>query len=120
STRLGSGSAWESATLSYLERGLYNYEGRYLVNASFRRDGSSAFLGAGRWQNFGAVGLGWVISEESFFKNQSFIDYLKLKAYCVVVENRSIDNRSRYPAYPTLTAATAGVFGDSIVAALQI
>lgn len=119
STRLGSGSAWENATLSYLARGLYNYEGRYLVNASFRRDGSSAFLGAGRWQNFGAVGLGWVISEESFFKNQSFIDYLKLKASWGVLGNQNIDDRYRYPAYPTLTAANSGVFGDNIVAALQ-
>src|SRR5690606_19005514 len=119
STRLGSGSAWENATLSYLARGLYNYEGRYLVNASFRRDGSSAFLGAGRWKNFGAVGLGWVISEESFFKNQSFIDYLKLKASWGVLGNQNIDDRYRYPAYPTLTAANSGVFGDNIVAALQ-
>lgn len=118
-TRLGNGSAWETATLSYLGRALYNYEGRYLVNASFRRDGSSAFRGAGRWQNFGAVGLGWVVSEEAFFKNQTFFDYLKFKASWGVLGNQNIDDRYRYPAYPTLTAANSGVFNNNILAALQ-
>ncbi len=119
STKLGGGSAWENATLSYLGRVLYNYQGKYLFNASFRRDGSSAFLGNGRWQNFGAVGLGWVISEESFFKNQSFLDYLKIKGSWGVLGNQNIDTRYRYPAYPTLTAANSGVFGENVVAALQ-
>jgi TonB-linked SusC/RagA family outer membrane protein len=119
STRLGNGSAWENATLSYLGRALYNYEGRYLVNASFRRDGSSAFRGDGRWQNFGAVGVGWVVSEEAFFKNQTFLDYLKVKASWGVLGNQNIDDRYRYPAYPTLTAANSGVFNNNILAALQ-
>ncbi|GAB2767038.1 TonB-dependent receptor [Rhabdobacter roseus] len=119
STRLGSGSAWESATLSYLGRVLYNYQGKYLVNASFRRDGSSAFLGSGRWQNFGAVGLGWVLSEEDFFKEQSIFDFFKVKGSWGVLGNQNIDDRYRYPAYPTLTAANSGVFGNNVVAALQ-
>jgi TonB-linked SusC/RagA family outer membrane protein len=119
STRLGSGSAWESATFSYLGRILYNYKGKYLVNASYRKDGSSAFVGSGRWQDFGAVGLGWVVSEEDFFKSQSVFDYLKIKGSFGVLGNQNIDDKYRYPAYPTLTAANSGVFGDNIVAALQ-
>ncbi|PWJ59631.1 TonB-linked SusC/RagA family outer membrane protein [Dyadobacter jejuensis] len=119
STRTGSGSAWESTTLSYLGRVLYNYQGKYLVNASYRKDGSSAFLGSGRWQDFGAVGLGWVASEEDFFKNQSFFDYFKVKGSFGLLGNQNIDDRYRYPAYPTLTAANSGVFGDNIVSALQ-
>ncbi len=119
STKRGAGSAWESATLSYLGRVLYNYNGKYLLNASFRRDGSSAFTGNGRWQNFGAVGAGWVASEEDFFKGQSIIDYLKLKGSWGILGSQNIDDRYRYPAYPTLTAANSGVFGDNVVAALQ-
>ncbi|MCF2491260.1 TonB-dependent receptor [Dyadobacter sp. CY347] len=118
-TRTGSGSAWESATLSYLGRILYNYKSKYLVNASYRKDGSSAFLGKGRWQDFGAVGLGWVVSEEDFFKNQSVFDYLKVKGSYGILGNQNIDDKYRYPAYPTLTAANSGVFGDNIVAGLQ-
>lgn len=119
STKRGAGSAWESATLSYLGRVLYNYNGKYLLNASFRRDGSSAFTGNGRWQNFGAVGAGWVASEEDFFKGQNIIDYLKLKGSWGILGSQNIDDKYRYPAYPTLTAANSGVFGDNVVAALQ-
>ncbi len=119
STKRGDGSAWESATLSYLGRVLYNFNGRYLLNASFRRDGSSAFTGNGRWQNFGSVGAGWLVSEEDFFKSQSVIDYLKVKGSWGILGSQNIDSRYRYPAYPTLTAANSGVFGENIVAALQ-
>ncbi len=118
-TKLGTGSAWENATLSYLGRLLYNYKGKYLVNASYRRDGSSAFRGNGRWQDFGAVGLGWVVSEEDFFKNQSFFDYLKIKGSWGILGNQNIDDRYRYPAYPTLSSSNSGVFGNNIVAGLQ-
>lgn len=120
STKLGSGSAWEDASLSYLARALYNFQGKYLINASFRRDGSSQFYRLGNeWKNFGAVGLGWVISKESFFAGQNFLDYLKLKASLGVLGNKNIDERYRYPAFPTLTNANSGVFGNNVVAALE-
>ncbi|MBD0294091.1 MAG: SusC/RagA family TonB-linked outer membrane protein, partial [Flavisolibacter sp.] len=120
STRLGSGSAWEDASLSYLGRILYNYMGKYLINASVRRDGSSQFYRLGnQWKTFGAVGLGWVVSREDFFRDQHFLDYLKLKGSWGVLGNKNIDEQYRYPAYPTLTNANAGVFGNNVVAALE-
>jgi hypothetical protein len=120
STRLGSGSAWEDASLSYLARALYNFEGRYLINASLRRDGSSQFYRLGnQWKNFGAVGIGWVVSKENFFESVQFLDYLKLKASWGILGNKNIDDRYRYPAYPTLTNANSGVFGNNVVAALE-
>ena len=120
STKLGSGSAWEDASLSYLARALYNYEGKYLLNASFRRDGSSQFYSLGnQWKNFGAIGVGWVISREDFFGDQEFLDYLKLKGSWGILGNKNIDDRYRYPAYPTLTNANSGVFGNNVVAALE-
>ncbi|MBC7873558.1 MAG: SusC/RagA family TonB-linked outer membrane protein [Ferruginibacter sp.] len=94
STKLGSGSAWEDASLSYLARVLYNYDGKYLVNASFRRDGSSQFYRLGnQWKNFGAVGVGWVVSKEDFMDDQNFIDYLKLKGSWGILGNKNIDDR---------------------------
>ena len=120
STRVGSGSAWEDASLSYLARALYNYQNKYLVNASFRRDGSSQFYRLGNeWKNFYAVGAGWVVSSEDFFDKQNFLDYLKLKGSWGVLGNKNIDERYRYPAYPTLTNANSGVFGNNVVAALE-
>ena len=120
STRVGSGSSWEDASLSYLARALYNFQNRYLVNASFRRDGSSQFYRLGNeWKNFGAIGLGWIVSKEAFFGNPDFLDYLKVKGSWGVLGNKNIDERYRYPAFPTLTNANSGVFGNNVVAALE-
>ena len=120
STKQGSGSAWEDASISYLARALYSFNRKYLVNASFRRDGSSQFYKiANQWKNFGAVGVGWVVSEEDFFAGQDFFDYLKLKGSWGVLGSKNIPEDYRYPAYPTLTNANAGVFGNNVINALQ-
>ncbi len=120
STKQGGGSSWEDASLSFLGRALYNYQQRYLINASFRRDGSSQFYRLGnQWKNFGAVGLGWVVSKENFFADVTAIDYLKLKGSWGILGNKNIDDRYRYPAFPTLTNANSGVFGENVVAALE-
>lgn len=120
STKQGSGSAYEEASLSYLARALYSYQNKYLFNASFRRDGSSQFFKIGnQWKNFGAVGVGWVVSEEDFFRNQDAINFLKLKGSYGVLGSKNIPDRFRYPAYPTLTNANAGVFGNNVINALQ-
>ena len=58
----------------------YNYKGKYLLNATVRRDGSSALGPNNRFQTFSAFGAGWVISEESFLSESSFINSLKLRA----------------------------------------
>ena len=119
-TRQGGGSSWEDASISYLARVLYNFQSKYLINASFRRDGSSQFYRLGNeWKNFGAVGVAWVISSEEFFEGQNFLDYLKLKGSWGVLGNKNIDDRYRYPAFPTLTNANSGVFGENVVAALE-
>src|SRR5690606_362770 len=120
STKQGSGSAWEDASISYLARALYSFQRKYLINASFRRDGSSQFYKIGnQWKNFGAVGVGWVVSEEDFFDSQDFLDYLKLKGSWGVLGSKNIPEDYRYPAYPTLTNANAGVFGNNVINALQ-
>jgi TonB-linked SusC/RagA family outer membrane protein len=116
----GSGSAWEDASLSYLARALYNYQGKYLLNASFRRDGSSQFYKIGNeWKNFYAFGAGWVVTKENFFQNQEIFDYLKVKGSYGVLGSKNIPDAYRYPAYPTLTNANAGVFGNNVINALQ-
>jgi TonB-linked SusC/RagA family outer membrane protein len=69
----------EAALASYLGRLEYNYNDRYLLNAVFRRDGSSKFSDANKWGNFPSASLGWRVSNESFFKSE-FINDLKLRA----------------------------------------
>lgn len=59
----------------------YDYKGRYMVDFSFRYDGSSSFPKNSRWGFFPAVSVGWRISEEPFMKRLvPFMDNLKLRA----------------------------------------
>lgn len=61
---------------SYFGRIAYNYDDRYLLYSTFRRDGTNKFQQ--KWGNFFTIGGGWVVSEEDFFQVPS-IDYLKLR-----------------------------------------
>ena len=68
-------------TESYLSRARYNYDNKYFLEGSFRRDGSSRFYKDNRWGNFWSAGASWTISKENFmaaYQNQ--INLLKLRA----------------------------------------
>ncbi|TVT43158.1 TonB-dependent receptor [Hymenobacter setariae] len=59
----------------------YNLKGKYILNGTFRRDGSSKFGPDNRWGNFGAGGVAWLFSEEGFIKNSlPALSYGKLRA----------------------------------------
>lgn len=73
------GGAGQSATFSYLGKLEYAYSGKYLINASLRRDGTSIFALDQRWGWFPATSVAWRISEEKFLKNLSFVNDLKLR-----------------------------------------
>lgn len=84
-----SGNMSESALISYIGRVNYEYNGKYLLGASFRRDGSSRFSPDNRWGNFPAVSAGWRIKEESFLVNNAVVSDLKLRASYGVTGNNS-------------------------------
>lgn len=67
------------ATEGYLARAQYEYDGKYIVSGSYRRDASSRFAKDNRWGNFGSIGAAWVMSSESFLQNIDWIDFLKFK-----------------------------------------
>ncbi|RTE55088.1 SusC/RagA family TonB-linked outer membrane protein [Arenibacter aquaticus] len=67
-------------TLSYFGRVTYDYKSRYLMEASFRVDGSSFFLDNNRYGFFPAVSVGWNVAKEPFFSNVEFVDQFKLRA----------------------------------------
>lgn len=115
STATNGASQSDRFTMSYLFRALYNYKNRYLFNASFRRDGSSAFYKTGNtWDNFYSFGAGWVMSEEKFMKSQDVINFLKLKGSWGVLGSQNTG--SSYPAYPVIVSTGSAVFGDNIIA----
>jgi len=75
---------------SYFGRLFYSYKDRYLLTATFRRDGSSTFPVEERWGNFPSVGIGWVASEEGFLENVEIINFLKVKASWGLLGNNQV------------------------------
>jgi TonB-linked SusC/RagA family outer membrane protein len=106
---------WETATLSTLFRVLYNYQGKYMLNASFRRDGSSEIPSDNQFQNFMAVGAAWDMTREKFMERQTIFDYVKIKGSWGVLGNQFTE--IHYPYFPQLITGSSAVFGDNIVAA---
>ena len=87
------------ATESYLARAQYNFDDRYNLEASFRRDGTSRFAKESRWGNFGSVGANWVFTNEEFLKDQTWLNTGKLRADWGHVAN---DGAADYYAYMSL------------------
>lgn len=111
------GNKTESALISYIGRVNYEFDGRYLIGASLRRDGSSRFAKDKRWGTFPAVSAGWRISEEPFFAGVNFISDLKLRgSYGVTGNNTSSD----YGYISTITGNQIYWFGGQPVTGYTI
>ncbi|MDP4269257.1 MAG: TonB-dependent receptor [Bacteroidota bacterium] len=118
-TATNASTQWERSTVSALARILYNYKSKYLLNASFRRDGSSAFSYThNTWQNFYSAGAGWLMSEEDFMKSLTWLNSLKLKGSWGTLGNQNMD--TAYPADPILQNSSSAVFGNTIIPGYQL
>ena len=80
--------------LSYFGRLNYNFQGKYLLSGSVRRDGSSRFGPNNRYGTFGAGSIGYLLSEESFLKGNAIVNYLKVRASYGLTGNAEIGNFS--------------------------
>ena len=80
-------------TVSYFARLGWNWKESYMVNATFRADGSSKFASGNRFGYFPSVSAGWIISNERFMDGtKRIIDYLKIRASWGQVGNQNINN----------------------------
>ncbi|MBS2098765.1 SusC/RagA family TonB-linked outer membrane protein [Carboxylicivirga linearis] len=70
----------EYALEGYLSRLEYNFDNKYYLSGSFRRDGTSVFHPDSRWGNFWSTGASWRISQEQWMKEYAFVNDLKLRA----------------------------------------
>ncbi len=77
--RTNNGGGYETARINYFGRVAYNYKEKYLAEFLWRYDGSDRFPAKTRYGFFPGVMAGWVISEESFMKDISAINFLKLR-----------------------------------------
>ncbi|WP_442589315.1 SusC/RagA family TonB-linked outer membrane protein [Pedobacter sp. AW31-3R] len=66
--------------ISFYGRAMYDYKGKYLLQGTLRRDGSSAFGANNRWGMFPSVSAGWNIDREAFMANINFVSALKFRA----------------------------------------
>jgi TonB-linked SusC/RagA family outer membrane protein len=82
----------DSKLIAFFGRVTYDYQSRYLLTASVRREGSSKFGVGNKWGWFPAVSVGWRLSEENFLKDIEWINNLKLRADYGVTGNQGIGN----------------------------
>ena len=97
-------SDYRHALLSYYGRINYSFDGRYLLTATLRRDGTSRFSKDNRWGTFPSVALGWTLTNEPFMKEQKVLSNLKLRAsYGVTGQQDGIGNYNYLPVYTLST-----------------
>lgn len=88
----GSSDIQEWSLLSYIGRVQYDYNGKYLLSAAIRADGSSRFGRSNRWGYFPSVSAGWNVSQETFLKSATWLSDLKLRASYGLTGNFQIPN----------------------------
>jgi len=114
-TRTSSSSQSDRATSSFLARSLYNYDGKYLLNASYRRDATSQLAPDNRAQDFWSLGAGWVVSQEKFMDTSGSFNFLKLKGSLGQLGNQALPGGTNYPFYPGVNQGATAVFGDQVI-----
>lgn len=87
-----SGTATDFVMHSFFSRINLNWDDKYLFEANIRRDGSSRFAEGYRWGIFPSFSTGWRINQESFLKEASWIDMLKLRVSWGGLGNNSVGN----------------------------
>ena len=86
------GSSTKKTVEGYFGRLNYNFDNKYYISASARRDASSVFSKDARWGTFYSVGAAWRIDQEDFMKNVSFVDRLKLRTSYGQVGNDDLNS----------------------------
>ena len=105
------GSADRSYMLSVLANANYDYDNKYYVSASFRRDGSSRLGADNRWANFWSASAAWRLSEEGFMEGIGLFHDFKLKASYGTNGNLP----TSFYAYKGLYSATGGYGSSSAI-----
>lgn len=109
----GSGSEW--SIFSYFARGQFDFENKYYLTATIRRDGSSRFGNGNKYGTFPSASAAWRITEEAFLQNSKLIKDLKLRAGYGVTGNQNIGNYSFASAYSTNIYNFNGAFVTAAV-----
>ncbi|VXB29398.1 TonB-linked outer membrane protein, SusC/RagA family [Flavobacterium sp. 9AF] len=105
-TQESQGSVTENGIMSYIGRLNYNYDQKYFLQGSIRRDGLSQLPSANRWTTFTGYSAGWNIARESFMESiNNIISEFKVRGSYAQVGNTSIGN---YPYFGLTSASQYG------------
>jgi len=103
---------FENSLLSYFARVDYNYDEKYLLSGTIRRDGSSYFAPGEQYGTFPSVTLGWRLSKEDFLKSVSWLNDLKLRGGYGTLGSLSGVQTQPYNAYALYAATAANSYYD--------
>jgi len=96
----GSSNYAASALLSFAGQVQYDFDSKYLLYGSYRRDASSRFGENTKWGQFPSVGAGWIISDEKFMDGiKSFVSFLKLRGSYGLSGSQSGDFYAPFNSY---------------------
>lgn len=101
----------DNKIIGFLGRLIYSYDGKYTIQGTYRRDGSTRFGANNKWGNFGSVGAAWNLTSEEFMHNLTFVNDLKLRASYGVTGNQDIPN---YRSLVTLGTGNNYIYPDGI------
>ncbi|MCG8305773.1 MAG: TonB-dependent receptor [Cytophagales bacterium] len=116
-----SGGENEWARASWIGRVNYNFDSKYIVEFSFRYDGNYRFAPEKRWGFFPSFSAGWIISEENFLNNSSWLSHLKLRGSYGTTGSDKFGNDPIAPWQWTnnYTKTTGFVFGNTLYDGLR-
>ena len=110
-SQFADGNAGENARMNFFSRISHVYKNRYMIDINLRYDGSTAFPKGNRWGFFPGASVGWILSEEAFFKdNVNFINHFKLRGSYGLLGN---DRISPFQFLGTYSFTGGAFFGTS-------
>jgi len=107
--QMGGRRGGDQYLMGFFARANYKLLDRYILNASVRRDGHSAFSKDNRWANFYAAGAGWILTDEGFMEDMSWLNLLKLRGSYGTTGNTNVNNSMTYMAWGLNTNNVFGV-----------
>jgi TonB-linked SusC/RagA family outer membrane protein len=110
--RITSSGAYKWSYVSLVSRLNYDFAGKYLIEGTWRHDGSSRLVKANRWDDFFGFSAGWRISEEKFMKdNLPWLSNLKLRGSWG--QSGNVSTIGNYEAYAAIATGTT-VYGGTL------
>ena len=115
STLIPTSSIVKQEIVSLFGRVNYDYDDKYLITATVRRDGSSNFAANEKYATFPSGAIGWKISNEDFLKDNATISNLKLRASYGLTGNQAINAYQSLASLANISSLYAGGIVSSVV-----